>query len=122
MTLAEEYKRQFEWKDWPTALARCPISPGQYVLDLGCAVGDLSRELASRGAIVTGVDANDELLAVANSHSYSNCTFIQQDLASLKLDRKFDGIWCSFTAAYFTNFEAVFSRWLTFLNKDAWVC
>ncbi len=122
MPLIEEYQKQFEWRDWSTALTKCPIIPGQHILDLGCAVGNLSRELASRGAVVTGVDTNGELLAVAKNQKYSNCTFVQQDLASLELDRKFDGLWCSFTAAYFINFDEVFTRWMKFLNKGAWVC
>ncbi len=122
MSLAEEYKKQFEWRDWSTALSKCPITPGQYVLDLGCAIGDLSRELASRGAIVTGVDANAELLTVARNQSYPNCTFIEQDLTSLTLDRQFDGLWCSFAAAYFTNFDEVFAGWTNQLSDTAWIC
>ena len=34
----------------------------------------------------------------------------------------FDGLWCSFAAAYFTDFRKTFSSWLKFLKKDAWVC
>jgi len=122
MSLLEEYRKQFLWRDWDTALSTCPIQPGQHVLDLGCAVGDLSRELAQRGAIVTGVDGNAELLQFAREQNYSNCTFVQQDLSSLRLNQKFSGLWCSFTAAYFTNFAGIFDRWLTLLEDDAWAC
>lgn len=122
MSLIEEYRNQFEWRGWDTVLAKCPLVPGQHILDLGCGIGDVSRELANRGAIVTGVDANAEFLAVGQRHGYSNCTFVQQDAASLALDRSFDGLWCSFLPAYFTNFDEVFARWTSYLTNTAWVC
>lgn len=122
MSLIEEYKQQVEWRDWATAMAKCPITPGQRVLDLGCGIGDVSRELANRGAIITAVDVNPELLAVARSCAYANCTFIQQDATSLTLAGPFDGLWSSFVPAYFTNFNEVFARWTSHLTETAWVC
>lgn len=47
----------------------------------------------------------------------------KQDLSALNLGLgMYDGLWCSFTAAYFTDFETVFSRWAAFLKINAWVC
>lgn len=63
MSLLREYRRQFLWRDWPRALALCPITPGQTILDLGCGPGVLAAELSSRGLIVTGIDRDPELLA-----------------------------------------------------------
>jgi len=52
-----------------------------------------------------------------------SCNFEIQNLADLKLAPDFfDGLWCSFTAAYFTDFQKTFSSWLKYLKKDAWVC
>jgi hypothetical protein len=31
MSLVEEYHRQFPWRDWPRAVALCPITRGQQV-------------------------------------------------------------------------------------------
>lgn len=123
MSLAEEYQRQFKWRDWIKVLDLCPILPGHMVLDLGCGPGYLSNQLAARGCFVTGVDSNEDLLNIARRECQKNCTFIQSDLASLNLDQsKFDGLWCSFTSAYFTDFPKVFDSWLPFLKPDAWVC
>jgi len=123
MSLAEEYKRQFAWRDWGAALAACPIEPGQKVLDFGCGPGDLSAELVSRGAQVVGVDSNEDLLSIAQKRGLRNCAFLNQDLKSPRLEmNSFDGIWCSFTAAYFTNFEGVFRSWIPLLRPKSWVC
>jgi len=122
MALADEYKKQYDWREWDKALSQCPIVPGQQVLDLGCGPGDLSAALSARGALVTGVDGNAELLAVARERCPQG-VFEKQDLGSLDLEAgKYDGLWCSFTAAYFADFDTVFSKWKTFLKPKAWIC
>lgn len=117
----EEYRRQFAWRDWARALRLCPIARGQHILDLGCGPGDLSALLAARGVRVTGIDRDPELLAAARMAT-ANVRFEQQDLSNLTLRDAFDGIWCSFTAAYFVDFATMFARWCTFLRPSAWVC
>lgn len=121
MSLIEEYRRQFPWRDWGRALALCPITRGQQILDLGCGPGDLSAMLAARGVAVTGIDRDPELLAAARARA-PDIHFEQQDLSKLTLPTSFDGIWCSFTAAYFVDFTTTFARWCTLLKPSAWVC
>jgi ubiquinone/menaquinone biosynthesis C-methylase UbiE len=122
MTLAVEYRKQLNWRDWNKALSLCPVSPGHKVLDLGCGPGDISAELAARGALVTGIDGNDELLDAAKKRLPTHI-FEKQDLNNLNLKmNSFDGLWCSFTAAYFTDFDSAISSWVPFLKKDAWIC
>jgi trans-aconitate methyltransferase len=121
MSLVKEYHRQFPWRAWPQALALCPITRGQQVLDLGCGPGDLSAELAARGVAVTGIDRDPELLAAARTCA-PDVHFERQDLSELTLPTIFDGIWCSFTAAYFVALATTFARWCTFLKPSAWVC
>ena len=43
--------------------------PGNRVLDLGCGTGTLAQMCIERGAQVTGVDANSDMLAVAKRNS-----------------------------------------------------
>jgi ubiquinone/menaquinone biosynthesis C-methylase UbiE len=122
MSLVDEYRRQYAWRDWDRVLSQCPITAGQHVLDLGCGPGEISAALCSRGASVTGVDGNPELLLAAKKH-YPQCTFEKQDLHALNFGLgMYDGLWCSFTAAYFTDFETVFPGWAALLKKKAWVC
>jgi SAM-dependent methyltransferase len=123
MSLAEEYARQFAWRDWEAAFAACPIESGQRVLDLGCGPGDLSSELVKRGAKVIGVDSDENLLSIARKRDLKDCTFLNQDLTMLQLEHSsFDGIWCSFTAAYFTKFKSVVHGWMPLLKPNAWIC
>jgi len=49
--------------------------------------------------------------------------FIEDDVS--KLDNLegtlYDGIWCSFTAAYFTDLPVVLNRWSAFLKPGGWM-
>jgi ubiquinone/menaquinone biosynthesis C-methylase UbiE len=122
MSLIDEYKRQFAWRDWQTVLSKCPLVPGQRVLDLGCGPGDMSADLTARGALVTGIDADTELLAAARRQCPTG-RFENRDLKNLQLpEHSFDGLWSSFAAAYFADFENVLSSWRKFLIDDAWIC
>lgn len=122
MTLTDQYKRQLVWRDWKSALAACPISPGQRILDLGCGPGDTSFLLQEKGTRVTGVDGDPALLKAAMER-YPDIDFLLKDLKTLDLNlAEYDGLWCSFTAAYFTDFSEIFSAWKKFLKPKSWVC
>jgi ubiquinone/menaquinone biosynthesis C-methylase UbiE len=122
MTLVNEYKRQFGWRAWPTILDALPLAQGQRVLDLGCGVGDLASELVNRGSCVIGVDAHEELLLEARSRRLSNAEFRMADLRSLPdLGIASDGIWCSFTAAYFPDLPRILRAWTTNLKLGGWI-
>jgi SAM-dependent methyltransferase len=71
------------------------IAPGTRVLDVGCGVGRWSSLLASRGAVVTGMDLSPTMIAEANRRAAANnvasrCRFLVQDLAQLDAGEKFD--------------------------------
>jgi SAM-dependent methyltransferase len=72
---------------------------GQTVLDAGCGEGYLSRELANRGAIVTGLDASPSLLAAARDERDRLGLKIDHYVASLdsipEPDNTFDAIVCN---------------------------
>jgi demethylmenaquinone methyltransferase/2-methoxy-6-polyprenyl-1,4-benzoquinol methylase len=46
-------------------VAELAASPGKHVLDIGCGTGNLALACSSRGARVTGIDANASMLGVA---------------------------------------------------------
>lgn len=122
MSLAQEYRNQFVWRDWKTAFDALPPLAGKLVLDLGCGVGDQAAELVARGARVIGFDANEALLEEARARKLANAEFHGADLRFLpQLERLADGLWCSFTAAYFPNLGPVLDSWARCLRPDGWI-
>lgn len=122
MSLSADYKRQFAWRSWSTILDALHPIAGQTVLDLGCGVGDQAAELAARGARVIGVDMNEELLDEARSRGIPDATFLKGDLRALPdLGVAVDGIWCSFTAAYFPDLQPTLATWGKHLRLGGWI-
>ncbi|TLZ20880.1 MAG: class I SAM-dependent methyltransferase, partial [Gammaproteobacteria bacterium] len=71
------------------------VRRGTSVLDVGCGVGRWSRELACRGARVTGIDLSPTMIAQAKRRAAAQgvagrCRFLVQDLALLDAGQKFD--------------------------------
>jgi SAM-dependent methyltransferase len=122
MSLASEYKRQLGWRPWSEVMDRLPPLAGKVVLDLGCGIGDQAAQLADRGACVLGLDTNQELLAAAQTRNTPNTKFRSGDLTALEDGLGvFDGIWCSFAAAYVPNLGPTLACWRQHLRPQGWV-
>jgi SAM-dependent methyltransferase len=59
------------------------------VLDAGCGAGRLAVELDRRGLDVTGVDLDDDMIALARRHA-PHIAWAVADLAAFDLGRRFD--------------------------------
>lgn len=122
MSLVDEYRSQFAWRDWAKAFAVLPELGDQLVLDLGCGPGDQAAELVRRGARVLGIDGNEELLEAARARGLPRAEFRAGDLRALAgLGVGADGIWCSFAAAYFTDLASVLAAWARLLRPGGWI-
>lgn len=122
MTIVDYYRSQWKWRSWSTVFDALPDVSGTTVLDLGCGVGDQAAELAARGAHVIGFDLNDELLEAARARRIPNAEFARADLRALPDPGVLaDGLWCSFTAAYFTDLASVLPQWCKHVWPGAWV-
>ena len=122
MSLAAEYRQQFQWRPWKLVFETLPVQPGQTILDLGCGIGDHARVLASCGCKVIGLDGNQELIDAAILQQPPNCEFRVCDLRNPpNLGIIVDGIWCSFVAGYFTNLAWLLSRWTPLLKPGGWL-
>ena len=121
MTRAEEYLAQDRWRPFEAMLDRVPCIRSDRVLDLGCGPGAVAARLSRRVATVVGVDGNEELLAAARTHCPETCTFEVADLRSLPRLGKHDGLWSSFTAAYFPQLDRVLPEWLAHVRPGGWV-
>lgn len=71
---------------------------GRAILDVGTGTGRAAIALASRGAVVTGVDASPEMLAVAQRRADAarvRVSFVHGDAHGLRYeDRSFDSVVC----------------------------
>lgn len=121
MDIAAQYERQSAWRDWQTAYRALPSLKGKKVLDLGCAVGTQSKDLAELGATVVGVDLQPELLAAAQSKNIPRATFLLGDVRDALPTEPVDGIWSSFVAAYFPDLKPVLQRWRSMLKPGGWL-
>jgi len=61
------------------------------ILDLGCGTGQLTADIAKRGAEVVGLDASAEMIAQARQN-YPFLEFIVADAAILQFEQPFDAI------------------------------
>jgi len=67
--------------------------PIHTILDLGCGSGGHDLPLAERGYQVTGVDRSAEMLDAARQKSKGgNLEFVQSDLTTIELGKKFDAV------------------------------
>ena len=124
MSLTQEYANQNQWRNWDKYINKLPIQKEDVVLDLGCSLGFVSQLLASKAKQVIGVDMNFQLIEEAKRvHSASNIEYRVGNLAEigqLELPQA-NGIWSSFTAAYFTNFDKTLDQWLALLKPGGWI-
>jgi SAM-dependent methyltransferase len=72
------------------------FASGMRVLDVGCGIGDLYAFLVNAGYKVhyTGIDASEELLAIARAR-YPTAIFEQRELLGNPLTERYDYIFCN---------------------------
>lgn len=63
----QSFGMHHRWKDRLVKLAG--LKPGDQALDVCCGTGDITERLAATGAITTGLDFTDEMLAVARARA-----------------------------------------------------
>jgi SAM-dependent methyltransferase len=124
MNLVEEYRNQSNWRDWGSYIKRLPVNQQDVILDLGCSIGAVSKLLAEKAHHVVGIDNNPELLKEAERiNRAENISFLNMDLRSTACRELslFNGIWSSFVAAYFPDFEPVLNDWISVLKPGGWI-
>jgi ubiquinone/menaquinone biosynthesis C-methylase UbiE len=71
------------------------IRPGDRVLELGCGTGLMTRLLLDRGAVVTGVDRSEPMLARARRRA-PEATFVSSDVTRFSTAESFDRVILSY--------------------------
>jgi SAM-dependent methyltransferase len=108
MSLVEINSRQYDWRRWSDVYPYLGDLSGARVVDLGCGIGDQVRDLSRLGAHVLGMDGNHDFIDHAKSRGIPRARFVCGDITDIKdSELKSDGVWTSFTAAYFPRFDVL---------------
>jgi ubiquinone/menaquinone biosynthesis C-methylase UbiE len=122
MSLTQIYSNQYRWRRWSDVYSHLGDLPGKQVLDLGCGIGDQARDLSRLGADIIGVDANQEFIDHATSRGIPGARFLCGDIVDLKDNlAESDGVWASFTVAYFPRFDMFLRSIDPVLKPGGWL-
>jgi SAM-dependent methyltransferase len=122
MSISRIYSNQYRWRRWSGIYPALGDVSGTLVLDLGCGIGDQARDLSMLGAQVLGIDANQDMIDHANQRGVAGARFLCDDVRNLKAHAlKADGVWASFTAAYFPQFDELLDCIDTTLKPGGWL-
>lgn len=110
----------------PTLLKLIGNVRGQLVCDLGCGQGWLTRELARKSAVMTGIDLSEQLLTIARQYEEQDLLGIvyrQGDAQHVEtfLESEFDGCVCIWSLADIPDHQAVFQSMRRLLKPDGWL-
>jgi O-antigen/teichoic acid export membrane protein/SAM-dependent methyltransferase len=99
-------RNEYEKEKYRQTLELIPRGRYGRILEVGCAEGVFTRELASRGDCVCGIDISERALKRARIavHGHRNVEFRRMDIFEDGLDRRFDLVVCS-EVLYFAENE-----------------
>ena len=122
MSVVEKYSREYPWRRWSEIYPYLGDLLGAQVIDLGCGIGDQARDLSQLGAYVFGVDRNWEAIDHARSRRIPRSQFVCANIINIKdMWLKSDGVWTSFTAAYFPKFDVLTRSIDNVLKPGGWI-
>lgn len=78
------------------------------ILDLGCGNGALTKKLYDMGADVTGMDASEEMLKIAEKE-YPEIKFIHADASDFRTEEKFDTVFSNAVFHWIDNQDGLLS-------------
>jgi SAM-dependent methyltransferase len=89
----------------PPLLDAAKVTANMSVLDLGCGPGYVSAAAAQRGAVPTGLDFSNEMIAIAHQ-MFPEITFEEGDAQNLPFpDQKFDRVLANFALLHLADPE-----------------
>ena len=122
MSMIEIASRQYRWRRWSDVYPYLGDLSGAHIVDLGCGIGDQARDLARLGAHVFGVDRVQGAIDHAKSRRIPHAQFVCANIRNIKdMELKSDGVWTSFTAAYFPRFDVLTRSIDKVLKPGGWI-
>jgi trans-aconitate 2-methyltransferase len=111
---AKQYLKYTEERSRPffDLLARVRAENAEFIADLGCGPGNLTRLLAERWptAKIVGVDNSPQMLEQAKASAHPGLDFVQADLAAWTPDRPVDLIVSNAALQWVPDHAALFQR------------
>ena len=89
--------------------------PGERILDLGCGSGELTQQIAERGAQVIGIDSSAEMLAKAHAH-FPALELYQMSATSFSFAESFDAIFSNAVLHWVPDYEGAVRQMATALK------
>lgn len=97
-----EAQHAFVWQLGAALVDLLAPKPGERILDVGCGTGQLTHDIAERGADVLGVDASPEMIGQARQN-FPQLRFVLEDAASMTYDREFDAVFSNAALHWILN-------------------
>lgn len=103
-----QYERSysFVWKHGEDLIELLAPKPGEHVLDVGCGTGQLTAEIAKRGAEVLGIDSSPDMVQQASAN-YPDLRFEVADASQFRAPEPFDAVFSNAALHWMTKPEAV---------------
>jgi SAM-dependent methyltransferase len=112
LSLFDQYERQARWRAVSAVIGKLGPLSGKKVADLGCGSGYVARMFGARGARVTGIDRDADLIKLA-ARQAPRLKWVNADLSDPSSwgCSGFDVVWSSFTIAYAPDPTMWLKRW-----------
>ncbi len=104
--------------EWPATRSLIGLIDGLHVLDAGCGPGYLTRWLADRGAVVTGIDVTPEFVQITRERLGDDATVLSGDLNRPLdfADATFDRVVCALVLDYLKDWRPIFAEFARVLR------
>jgi trans-aconitate 2-methyltransferase len=104
---AERYegKHSYVWQFGAGLIDVLAPREGERILDLGCGTGQLTAEIAARGAHVVGLDSSTNMLGQARQN-YPTQKFVLADATNFRFPEPFDAIFSNAALHWVKNADA----------------
>lgn len=100
-----EARHSFVWKYGADLLPLLDPQPGERILDIGCGTGQLTAQIADRGAHVVGLDNSTMMIGQARQN-YPHLEFHLAGATNFAFDKPFDAVFSNAALHWISDAEA----------------